>query len=397
MSAGKNRIQFRVGVVRAGIVEEHNLKSGDRFCKEDVELIAGSRSLQLVCHETQEGRLEFSGFSGSPAEAVTARKAKYQGRRLVLELGPGSRAKLVGSESIVLVQVLGAGTASSNWDEDYLFEGLLGVFSASAMVLCVWLQYFAVPMQDELDIEEATVLVARLPLPPPQLIETAPSPNKTSEPTPAANPSHSSLPSPNPPSKSSGHLLRDAVARLDPKELGLGELALTPDLQAIPKAIGTTGEPTTGFRVQTVELEDTQVNLPPTPGGCTQPSGCLSARPTETVKLNLQPQVTADAQPEIPDELPTDDMALVASVIKRSAGGVEACTGSSLARNPATKGKLTARWMISNGVVRGEQLIHNSTGDEELGKCVLRVVKRMKFGEEVSAEVGSYSWVVGAK
>lgn len=76
------------------------------------------------------------------------------------------------------------------------------------------------------------------------------------------------------------------------------------------------------------------------------------------------------------------DKGNVRSVVRRRAGAIRACYESRLQVKSNLRGKLTARWTIStSGSTSGVSIISNTLGDAQVGSCVSRVLRRMRFSK----------------
>lgn len=70
----------------------------------------------------------------------------------------------------------------------------------------------------------------------------------------------------------------------------------------------------------------------------------------------------------------------VQSVVKRRSGSIRACYQKRLKVEAGLCGKLTVRWNIgANGSVTTAIVTSNTVGDDEVGNCVVRVLRRMRF------------------
>jgi len=66
--------------------------------------------------------------------------------------------------------------------------------------------------------------------------------------------------------------------------------------------------------------------------------------------------------------------------IRRRLGGIKHCYEKRLKRNPELKGKIVIRFVIHpGGKVISVEIIENSTGDSELGRCIASRVKAIRF------------------
>jgi hypothetical protein len=77
----------------------------------------------------------------------------------------------------------------------------------------------------------------------------------------------------------------------------------------------------------------------------------------------------------------------VTSVLRRYKGRVERCYEQSLRRNSELQGRVEIELSVAGGTVQTSAIASNSTGDDELGACILRQIKGLKFDPSVEAEV----------
>ncbi len=69
------------------------------------------------------------------------------------------------------------------------------------------------------------------------------------------------------------------------------------------------------------------------------------------------------------------------SVVRRRAGAIRACYEKRLQVRAGLAGKMTARWTIGlDGAVASATTVSSNLGDAEVETCVLRAIRRMRFG-----------------
>lgn len=95
----------------------------------------------------------------------------------------------------------------------------------------------------------------------------------------------------------------------------------------------------------------------------------------------------------------SEDAASVRSTMKRYNAQIRACYEKELKLNPDLAGKVTAYWMITTtGAASDVEITTNSTNNAELGTCMLKVIKRIKFpAPEDDIEVDGYNWVFSSQ
>jgi TonB family protein len=74
------------------------------------------------------------------------------------------------------------------------------------------------------------------------------------------------------------------------------------------------------------------------------------------------------------------DKEIIRRVIRRSLARVKYCYERQLAKNPSLAGKLVVGFTIQpDGTVTGALVKSSTIGDVEVGQCVVKVVKALKF------------------
>ena len=91
------------------------------------------------------------------------------------------------------------------------------------------------------------------------------------------------------------------------------------------------------------------------------------------------------------------DAGSIRTIIKKNQGRIETCTQASLKLNPEMKGRVGVGWVIQSGRVSDVKLVTNSTGDPELGTCMVRAVKGFRFDEGLTATVTEFPWVLSGQ
>jgi hypothetical protein len=74
-------------------------------------------------------------------------------------------------------------------------------------------------------------------------------------------------------------------------------------------------------------------------------------------------------------------------VIKRYKNHIKVCYDQALGRNRDTKGRVEIEFSVAGGTVQTASIAKNDTGDDELGTCISKKVKALKFDPSVEAEV----------
>ncbi len=84
----------------------------------------------------------------------------------------------------------------------------------------------------------------------------------------------------------------------------------------------------------------------------------------------------------------------VQRVVRGSKGRIETCVQNALMCNAEVAGHVGASWSIVAGKVEGVAIVTNTTGDDELGACIVKAVRSMRFDPGFSGTVDEYAWVV---
>lgn len=89
--------------------------------------------------------------------------------------------------------------------------------------------------------------------------------------------------------------------------------------------------------------------------------------------------------------LPADHVQVV---VRGNKGRIETCVQNALMQDPCTAGRVGVSWSIAAGKVTDYALTQNTTGNAELGGCVIKAVRSMRFDPEYSGVVEEYAWVI---
>lgn len=87
----------------------------------------------------------------------------------------------------------------------------------------------------------------------------------------------------------------------------------------------------------------------------------------------------------------------IRTIIKKNQGRIETCTQASLKINPEMQGRVGVGWVVNAGRVSDVKLVTNTTGDSELGSCIVRAVKGFRFDEGLTATVAEFPWVLSGQ
>jgi len=79
----------------------------------------------------------------------------------------------------------------------------------------------------------------------------------------------------------------------------------------------------------------------------------------------------------------------VEAVVKQRQGQLMYCYENELRADPGLSGRVEVEWQVSNKRVTSIRVASNSTGNDELAACIVKKIKRWRFGEGVQ---GAVSW-----
>jgi len=83
----------------------------------------------------------------------------------------------------------------------------------------------------------------------------------------------------------------------------------------------------------------------------------------------------------------------VRGVLRAKNGQIKYCYEKLSRANPRLSGRVVAAVFISGGKVTSVEIDQNSTGDSELGRCVVGKIRRWRFPPEVS-DVVALEWLM---
>lgn len=100
-------------------------------------------------------------------------------------------------------------------------------------------------------------------------------------------------------------------------------------------------------------------------------------------------QVRGTVSSEAGDTFDMEGADNLQSVVRQRQGQLTYCYEEQLRSDPSLSGRVEVRWNVSGRRVTSASVVSNSTGNDALGQCIVRKIKRWKFGEDVS---GSTTW-----
>ncbi|MDP2314620.1 MAG: AgmX/PglI C-terminal domain-containing protein [Pseudomonadota bacterium] len=283
--------------------------------------------------------------------------------------------------------------------DDPLFFGLLSTLSLAAGGFWAWV--LVTPLPEPALVDEAAVALVRdLPVPridiammsalaEPEVEATVVRPSR---PAPAARPLDPA-PQVAEPGRS-GSLLVAQLGHLGPGGTALQTVLGMDDIDILQSALdGVTGARTVsldgGMKAGAARGSDLGVELMTSGrGGLVVGTGATAA-PRVRAKVE-----TMAAQTE---SVSGGDASVIAGTVRASRGRIESCLEQSLKRDPGLSGRVSAAWTIRAGRVVEPRLVDNTTGDADLGACVVRAVRGFSFPKTLDAEVAELPWVVSAR
>ncbi len=82
------------------------------------------------------------------------------------------------------------------------------------------------------------------------------------------------------------------------------------------------------------------------------------------------------------------DTDAVVKVVRKYTGQIKYCYERRLKENPGVAGRVEVQWTITDGRVTSASLFANTTGDDELGSCIISKIKKWRFpSDQVEGEV----------
>lgn len=91
------------------------------------------------------------------------------------------------------------------------------------------------------------------------------------------------------------------------------------------------------------------------------------------------------------------DPADIGRVVRGAKGRVETCVQAALKKDPNTNGRVGIGWTIQAGKVTEAHVVKNTSGSEELGGCIAKTVRSLRFDASVTATVDEWAWVVSGQ
>jgi hypothetical protein len=122
--------------------------------------------------------------------------------------------------------------------------------------------------------------------------------------------------------------------------------------------------------------EDAKVGLGLATGGTGVGTG------TGVATVVKKPKVDYGAVDADTDE---GDSTSIPSIVRKSSGRIQTCVEQSLKKNPSMSGRVVVTFAIAQGKVTSSSATSNTTGDDEVGQCIARTVRSIRFPEDLTA------------
>jgi hypothetical protein len=425
---------LRIGIAQEGkIVQEKLMKTAETVSVGDNQrnsfVVTGTKlpprfdlfvpqrdgTYLLVVPEWIEGKISWKDGIKGLDEIRQRGDAVKKGDLWIYALNENVRGKVTIGSSTLLFQFVPAppepirAVSAADFrpklfdDDDPLFQGLLGVFSLIAAAFMAWV-YTSEPSDhlDLADLDDATDLVVERKIEQVELVD----PNAQSE-TPTETKQETKKEQPKE-AKAESSADQTAKAPIERKSLLLQVIGTSGDAggDAVADLIGDDAASMAGLDaalsgVSGVQLADAS-NVGARSGSAAGKGdatvGVVNAAAgnvgvgSGAVKVKAKVETgTADADVE------EGDAGNIASVVRKSQGRIQTCLETALKGNPSVNGRVSVGWNIVKGKVTDARLVKNSTGDDQLGQCVVRAVRAFRFDESLTAEVQEFPWVVSGQ
>ncbi len=296
-------------------------------------------------------------------------------------------------------------------NDDPLFLGLLGIFSAVAAASIVWMLTSTVK-EKEVDMS-LVARVVNIPPPTPDEPEEAETPKEEAPAEEAQKPAEAA------PAAAAATAAPAEAAPATPKTAADGAKAAQDLLDSLGiVASGSAGDATGPATASASELGDliaagntgkgTATNLGPGIVGATGTGTTgVSVGSGPKVGVGTTAAVVASAPVKIERSVAPAGKASVnatsgsnsdvESAIKRNSARIKACADVAAKTNENLKGIIGAGWQINAGKVSAVRITTNETKDANLEACVTKAIASFRFDSATSATIGEYQWRVDPK
>lgn len=438
---------LRIGVVQDGkIVQERLIKAGEQVTVGESTkntfvfppttlprrfmLFQPKKGGGYILHFTEEmkGKVSYKNAIVPLEQLRTQGDAVRKGSEFVLPLNEGNRGKVSVGNVTILFQFVPPppepmrSADSHNFrpkifdDDDPVFYGFLGLFSALAAVFMIYV-YTSEPIErvalDEIPDRFTQIIMepeAPADIPEPEVDPDAEGPavDKAEK----AEKAEKTEPEPGEKAEKSEPTEAEKAAAEAARRKALEqEVEANPLLAAI---IGTRGESSTDGKVQDLfgeadfagqDLDSALANVTGADvataakleaktgsgGGRVDASiGDLKGAATGSVGVGSGPQTAVTGALSLGSaDLMMDegDEASVAKIVRKYSGQVKYCYESELKNNPSLAGRVEVSFTVTDGRVVSSSVFGNTTGSDSLGKCIAGKVRSWRFDAGTAADI----------
>lgn len=426
---------LRIGVVQDGkIAQERLIRAGEAVTvgsgpKSSFQIptanlgvmhalfVVGGGSYQLVVPEHVEGKISWKDGIRDLSDLRTRGEMSKRGEHHFLQLNENVRGKLAFGNTTLLFQFVNAppepvrALTAADFrprffnDDDPLFLGLFGVFNLIAVLFYVAILILPPVEDNALDHvdDAADLIVDRLELPKP-VVEIAPEPG-ADEPVPEkakeAPKAQDAPPAAQTPASAESVAKKSLVLQaLGTNGVGTDEFVdnILGNEQAQSGSLASALDGVSGVEMATQGNSGLKTGGKGGSGDATV--GITQANAGKAGTGDGVAVVVKKAKVEGGDgDVQTDegDPADIGRVVRLKKGAIETCVQNALKKDSGTNGRIAVGWVIQAGKVSGAVVKKNTTGNEELGNCVAKTVRSMRFDESVTATVDEWAWVVSGQ
>lgn len=429
---------LRIGVVQEGkIIQERLIKSGETVTVGDSPkamfsypglgiggshalFVASGSSYALVVPEKVEGKISWKDGIRDLSELRSRGDMQKRGEHWALPLGENVRGKVALGSVTLLFQFVNAppepvrAVTAADFkprmfnDDDPLFLGLLGVFNLIAVLFYVAILVHPPVEDNALDhIDRALDLVVDK-VEQIQIEETKPliedkgtEDKKVEDKKPAAK-SEDAAPSAKP-APTADSVARKSLLLQMLGTTGEGSDQIASDILGDQAAMsGKLDSALSGVNGTEMASADS-VGLMKGSGaggtgdaavGITQSSaGKAGTGDAATIAIKKPKVDVGEGDVDAEEGDPAD----IGRVVRGSKGRIETCVQAALKKDPNTNGRVGIGWTIQAGKVTEAHVVKNTTDNAELGACMMKTVRALRFDASVTATVDEWAWVVSGQ
>ena len=103
------------------------------------------------------------------------------------------------------------------------------------------------------------------------------------------------------------------------------------------------------------------------------------------------------AEREMSTDAADSDATAIRGVLRKNQGRMMTCYEQGAKQDPSLAGRVEVGWTITGGRVTDVVLVGNSSGNAELGVCMVRAVRSLRFPAGMDAEVDRFPWVFSGR